>query len=127
MSSDDVASRKEEEEIEEEEEKDTLRVVLAIGCDADNNGLEWCPKTEEEEEDQREVQQLLLPKRFREQKDDDEVTTSKRHSIWRRLRRIVDRSIARSESGALECVFSHFLPNFSFLLYFRVSPEVTLP
>jgi hypothetical protein len=63
MSSDDVASRKEEEEIEEEEEKDTLRVVLAIGCDADNNGLEWCLKTEE---DQREVQQLLLPKRFRE-------------------------------------------------------------
>lgn len=89
--SSDVASRKEEEEKEEEEEKDTLRVVSVIGREADiNNGLEWCPKTEEE--DQREVRQLLLPKRRERKKDDDgdEVTTSKRNSIWRRLRRIVD-------------------------------------
>jgi len=106
MSSADVASsRKEEEEKEEEEEKDTLRVVSVIGREADN-GLEWCPRTEEEE-DQREVRQLLLPKRREQKKEvdfdgDDEVTTSKRNSIWRRLRRIVvDRSIDRYRNPVL--------------------------
>jgi len=125
MSSDDdvAASRKEEEEKEEEEEKDTLRVVSVIGREADNNGLEWCPKTEEEEEDQREVQQLLLPKRREQKKDDDEVTNSKRHSSWRRLRRIVV-VVDQYRSIGIGC-FSLLLPTFSFLLYFRVSSEVT--
>ena len=112
MSSADVASsRKEEEEKEEEEEKDTLRVVsVVIGREADN-GLEWCPKTEEEE-DQREARQLVLPKRREQKKDDDfdgdeEVTTSKRNSIWRRLRRIV---VDRYRNPVLlNCLF----PNFS--------------